>query len=63
MDFKLLVGTIVRHGVGALAAAFVAKGYLSPDEAAGWVEAITGAIVLTGVGVWSYVSRKKLAGK
>jgi hypothetical protein len=61
MDFKILLGTIIRHGATLVGGWLVTKGYLGPDDAAGWVDAVSGALVLTAIGAWSYLRTKKLA--
>lgn len=58
MDLKVLFGSVVRHGLGALGALLVAHGYVSPDDVAGLVEAVSGAVVAVGVVGWSYWSKK-----
>lgn len=62
MDLKMLVGSIIRHALGAVGGILVAKGYIEPDVVSGLVETITGTVLAIGVVVYSYVTRKKLQG-
>ena len=61
MDLTVIVGSILRHGISALGAYLVAKGYVSADEISGLVEQLVGGVLAVGVIAWSYLSRKKLA--
>jgi hypothetical protein len=60
MDIKVIVGSIVRHGLSALGAFLVAAGYVSADEVSGLVEVVSGAVIALGTVGWSVYRTKKL---
>ena len=60
MDFKVIIATLVRHGLSALGIYLVGKGYIGADEAQGLVEALCGTVMAIGAAVWSYSRTKKL---
>lgn len=60
MELKVIIGSILRHGLSALGALLVAKGYVGADEVGGLVEVVSGAILAVGTVVYSYTRTKKL---
>lgn len=60
MDIKTIIGSIVRHGLSALGAILVAKGYVAPGEVGSLVELVSGAVLGVGTVVYSYYRTKKL---
>ena len=63
MDLTVIVGSILRHGISALGAYLVAKGYVSADEISGLVETLTGAVLALGTVGWSVWRSNKLKAK
>ena len=63
MDLTVIVGSILRHGISALGAYLVAKGYVSADEVSGMVETLTGAVLALGTVGWSVWRSNKLKAK
>lgn len=60
MEIKVIVGSILRHGLSALGAYLVAKGYVTADEVSSLVEVVSGAILAVGTVGWSVYRSKKL---
>jgi hypothetical protein len=63
MDLKIIVGTIVRGGVQAVAGVLVSKGVIDAVGAGAFVESVTavvvGGVLMVGAYIWSLVSKQK----
>lgn len=60
MEIKVIIGSILRHGLSALGAYLVAAGFITPDEVTGLVEVLSGAIIAVGTIGWSVYRTNKL---
>ena len=60
MDLTVIIGSILRHGLSALGAYMVTKGYVDADTVAGLVEQLLGGILAAGTIGWSVYRSKKL---
>lgn len=60
MDLTVIIGSILRHGLSALGAYMVTKGYVDADTVAGLVEQLLGGILAVGTIGWSVYRSKKL---
>lgn len=60
MELTVIIGSILRHGLTALGAYLVAKGYIEPDAVGGFVENIAGGILTLGTLGYSIYRTKKL---
>lgn len=60
MELTVIIGSILRHGITALGAYLVTKGYIEPDAVAGFVEAIVGGVLALGGLAYSVYRTKKL---
>ena len=61
MDLTLIIGSILRHGLSALGAYLVTKGYLDADSVSSIVEQLVGGVLAAGTIGWSVYRSKKLA--
>lgn len=61
MNLTVIIGSILRHGLSALGAYLVTKGYLDADSVSGIVEQLVGGILAAGTIGWSVYRSKKLA--
>lgn len=60
MNLTVIIGSILRHGLSALGAYLVTKGYLDADSVSGIVEQLVGGILAAGTIGWSVYRSKKL---
>lgn len=60
MELTVIIGSIIRHGLTAVGAILVTKGYIEPDAVSGAVESVTGAVLTIGGLVWSAWRTKQL---
>ena len=60
MNLTVIIGSILRHGLSALGAYLVTKGYLDANSVSGIVEQLVGGILAAGTIGWSVYRSKKL---
>jgi len=61
MNLTVIIGSILRHGLSALGAYLVAKGYVDADTIGGLVEQAVGGLLAAGTVGWSIYRTKNLA--
>ena len=52
MNLTVIIGSILRHGLSALGAYLVAKGYVDADTIGGLVEQALGGLLAAGTVAW-----------